>query len=530
MRNERLFRREIFDNRAMTTIVLSTLNARYAHASLGLRYLRANLAELQSDCCIREFVIGQKTEDIAEKILELQPRILGLGVYIWNVEESTRLVAQLKVLAPDLIIVLGGPEVSYEQSDQRICALADFVITGWGDVSFAALCRELLQGQAPPSKVIPGLQPKLAELEMPYAQYSDEDVQKRYLYVEASRGCPFKCEFCLSALDKTAWPFPTERFLQELEKLYARGARQFKFVDRTFNLKVDTSLAILDFFLTRIEANPEDRCFVHFELIPDHLPDKLKTMIARFPAGTLQFEIGIQSFDPEVQARISRRQNNDLAAANIRWLREFSQAHLHVDLIAGLPGEAIASFAKGFDRLVQLAPHEIQFGILKRLRGAPIARHAQAFALRFNPDPPYNILSTSEIDFASFQRLSRFSRYWDIIANSGRYSLSLATLLGALPFVNFLNLSDWLFAQTGQSHALAHERLVELLFTHLTVVRGLASDAVAQVLLADYRHCGGRTRLSFESAHSAVPPPRPRREAGAIPKRQARHLRAGHSS
>ncbi len=508
----------------MTDIVLTTLNARYAHASLGLRYLRANLGELHQRSSIAEFVIGQKTEEIVEKLLAQQPRIVGIGVYIWNVEESTRLVAQLKTLRPDLIIVLGGPEVSFEIDEQRICALADYVITGWGDVSFATLAAAILTNEAPTAKVIKGVQAPLPALVMPYAEYTDEDVRQRHLYVEASRGCPFKCEFCLSALDKTAWPFPLDTFMVELETLYARGARQFKFVDRTFNLKIDASLAILDFFLGKLEANPDDPPFIHFELVPDHLPERLKAAIVRFPAGTLQFEIGIQTFDPEVQARVSRRQKNDVARDNLLWLREHSQAHLHVDLIAGLPGESVAQFAAGFDQLVALAPHEIQFGILKRLRGAPIARHTAAHALRFNPDPPYNILATDVIDFATMQRLSRFSRYWDILANSGRYTRTLPRLLGDAPFARFLAFSDWLYAQTGQTHALARERLVHLLHDYLCSQADVDAAAAAADLATDYHAGGGRSRLRFEAADVLLPLPRSKREDGATPKRQAQHL------
>lgn len=504
----------------MSDIVLATLNARYAHASLGLRCLRANLGRLRERSAIREFVIGQKTEEIAEKLLAERPRIVGLGVYIWNVEECTRLVAQLKVLAPDVLVVLGGPEVSHESAGQRICALADYVVTGWGDVTFAQLCETLLVGERPATRILPGLQPPLAELALPYGEYTDEDIRQRHLYVEASRGCPFKCEFCLSALDKTAWPFPLEAFLGELETLWQRGARQFKFVDRTFNLKIDASLAILDFFLARLEAAPDDPPFLHFELVPDHLPERLKAGIVKFPAGTLQFEIGIQTFDPEVQARISRRQKNDVAEENLRWLRQHSAAHLHVDLIAGLPGEDVARFAAGFDRLVALAPHEIQFGILKRLRGAPIARHTQTHALRFNPDPPYNILATDVIDFATMQRLSRFARYWDIVANSGRYSRTLPRLLGATPFARFLAFSDWLYETTGQTHALAHERLVHLMHDYFAQVLG--EDAAAD-LAADYHGAGGRSRLRFEPEDAELPAPRAAR-GGSTPKRQQRHL------
>ncbi len=512
------------DNAAMTDIVLATLNSRYAHASLGLRCLRANLGELRERSCIREFVIGQKTEEILEQILAESPRIVGIGVYIWNVEETTRLVAQLKVVAPEVCVVLGGPEVSEASDPGRICALADHVITGWGDVSFAKLCVRVLAGAAPAARFIAGEQPPLESIVMPYGEYSDEDVARRHIYVEASRGCPFKCEFCLSARDLTAWPFPLDPFLAQMERLWQRGVRRFKFLDRTFNLKIDASLAILGFFLAKLDADPADPPFVHFELIPDHLPERLKTAIARFPEGSLQFEIGIQTFDPAVQARISRRQKNDVAEANIRWLHEHSHAHLHVDLIAGLPGEDIDTFAAGFDRLVAMGPHEIQFGILKRLRGAPIARHVEAFGLRFNPEPPYNILATDAIDFATMQRLSRFSRYWDIVANSGRYPQTAALILGESPFAHFLALSDWLYAKTRQTHALAHERMVHLLHEHLVEVRGLEKSAVDAALLADYRAAGGRTRLDFEAADSLLPAPRPRKALGATPSRQARHL------
>jgi radical SAM superfamily enzyme YgiQ (UPF0313 family) len=508
----------------MTAIVLTTLNARYAHASLGLRYLRANLGELHADSAIREFVIGQKTEEMVEKLLADDPKIIGVGVYIWNVEESTRLVAQLKAVAPHILVVLGGPEVSYETEGQRICELADFVVTGWGDTSFPALARQLLRGERPATKVIAGVQAPLAAITLPYGEFSDEDVRQRHLYVEASRGCPFKCEFCLSALDKTAWPFELAPFLAELEILYQRGARTFKFVDRTFNLKVDTSLAILDFFLAKLALAPEDPVFAHFELIPDHLPEKLKAAIARFPEGTLQFEIGIQTFDVEVQARVSRRQKNDVASANILWLREHSTAHLHVDLIAGLPGEDMAMFAKGFNRLVQLAPHEIQFGILKRLRGAPIARHTREHGLKFSPDPPYNILATQVIDFATMQRLSRFSRYWDIVANSGRFSRTLPLLLADDAFGNFLGFSDWLWDTTGKTHAIAQERMVVFLRDYLCARPGLSEALVSATLVADYRAAGGRTHFDFEAPGGPRPLPKPRKKAAATPSRQVRHL------
>ena len=214
-------------------------------------------------------------------------------------------------------------------------------------------------------------------LALPYDEYTEEDLAHRVVYVEASRGCPFRCAFCLSALDRTAWAFDLPRFLAALERLYRRGARRFKFVDRTFNLKVDAAAQILQFFLDRLAADGAG-LFVHFELIPDHLPARLRELVARFPAGVLQFEVGVQTFDPQVQARIQRTQDDARTEANLRWLVQHSRAHVHADLIFGLPGETLAGFARGFDRLLALGPQEIQLGVLKRLRGTPLAGSAKS--------------------------------------------------------------------------------------------------------------------------------------------------------
>jgi radical SAM superfamily enzyme YgiQ (UPF0313 family) len=503
------------------SILLTTLNARYTHASLGLRYLLANMGPLQDQTRIQEFVTGAKTADLVERILAHAPRIVGFGVYIWNVEETTRLVAMLKRVAPAVKIILGGPEVSHETGEQEIVGLADYVVTGWGDVTFPKLCGEILNGPKPLMKIHAGVQPPMDAIALPYALYNDDDIANRTLYVEASRGCPFKCEFCLSSLDKTAWPFPLDAFLAEMEAMYVRGARLFKFVDRTFNLNVKTSLRIMDFFLDKIAQYPDDPIYAHFELVPDHLPDALKDTIAKFPAGALQFEIGIQSFNPEVQALVSRRQNNEKAAENIRWLTQHATAHLHVDLIAGLPGEDVASFARGFDQLVGLGAEEIQFGILKRLRGTPIIRHTEAFGMVYDPYPPYTVLATDKIDFATMQRLVRFARYWDLVANSGRFANTTPVLLGEAPFDNFMAFSDWIYTRTDATHRIALDRLAKLVAEYLQV-RGMAAHEAASLLASDY------------AGKVDAPARTPQALAGTVtdtaravaPSRQARHLAA----
>jgi radical SAM superfamily enzyme YgiQ (UPF0313 family) len=516
-------------------VIVTTLNAKYIHASLGLRYLLANMDRhggvgLRAQTQLREFVIQQRPAQIVEDLLALSPTVIGFGIYIWNALETTQVVRLIKTLRPDIKIVLGGPEVSYETGEQEICRLADHVITGWGDVSFPTLCRALLDGPQPLMKVIAGEQPPLAELALPYLEYTSEDLAKRLLYVEASRGCPFKCEFCLSSLDKTAWAFKLDAFMAEMDALYQRGARNFKFVDRTFNLKVDFSVQILQFFLDRITPGEPTDLFVHFEVVPDSLHDRLKELIAQFPAGSLQFEVGIQSFNPEVQQRISRKQDNIKTADNLRWLVKHSKAHVHADLIFGLPGETLTSFAEGFDKLYELAPHEIQFGILKRLRGTPITRHAADFAMAYDPQTPYTILQNSTIDFATMQRIKRFARYWEMVANSGRFSAALKLVLEpGSAFNHFLNFSDWLWQTTGKTHEFAYEKLLDLLCEHLVVVRAVNADVVTAALLADYQASGARGKPQCLASHlgldkSALTLAGAKPRANNRSDRQGRHL------
>ena len=482
----------------MSRISLTTLNSRYLHTAFGLRYLFANLGELQSDAALREFTIQETPINIAEALLGDKPEIIGISVYIWNVTEVTALVAMLKQISPEVVIILGGPEVSHPPDLPEVSKLADYIITGPGELSFRQLCEQLLSGQKPLNKIISGVSVPLEQLALPYEYYTEDDIRTRITYVEASRGCPFKCEFCLSALDKTAKPFQLDQFLIEMDDLYQRGARNFKFIDRTFNLKVATSVAILAFFLERMD----EELYLHFEVIPDNLPDQLKTMLQRFPPNRLQFEIGVQTFDPEIQSLISRRQDNDKTVENLKWLRENTGAHLHTDLIFGLPGDSLDNFAESFDKLAQLKPQEIQLGILKRLRGAPLNRHNEDFQLRFNPSPPYNILSTHDIDFVTMQRVNRFARYWDVIANSGRFTNTLPLILGDLPFQRFLQVSDSLYQTSGSTWKIALRRLFDLLYAAMTDELSLPDSAVQEVLEKDFARASLKGKPIFSSVSS----------------------------
>jgi radical SAM superfamily enzyme YgiQ (UPF0313 family) len=541
----------------MPDIVLTTLNAKYIHAAFGLRYLYANLGELQPRAVIAEFDINLRPLDIAEALLARNPGIIGFGVYIWNTVETAEVITTIKRVRPEIKIILGGPEVSYETEGQTIVELADHVITGEADLKFAEVCRKLLDlaphsaCRTPPfAKIIAAELPDFSRLALPYDLYTEADIAHRIVYVEASRGCPFTCEFCLSSLDIPVRQVPLDQFLAAMQRLLDRGLKQFKFVDRTFNLNLATSRALLEFFRARYQPG----MFFHFEMIPDRLPAELREVIAKFPPGSLQFEVGIQTFNPAVGTLISRRQNYARLADNFDYLRNETSVHIHADLIIGLPGETVESFGAGFDRLVALGPQEIQVGILKRLRGTPIIRHDAVWQMVYNAHPPYDILQNRLIDFATMQRLRRFAKYWDLAGNSGNFVETLPLVWDAFgvpalggkgvqlqnilpseppeggtpntsPFHSFLRFSDWLYAQLGRTDSIALVRLAEKLFEFLTGELKLDAQLAAEKLWLDWQRGGHRDPPEkIRPFLPAEKTQRPRPEKSSLPKRQARHL------
>ncbi|MBL4772194.1 MAG: DUF4080 domain-containing protein [Alcanivoracaceae bacterium] len=475
----------------MTDIILTTLNSKYIHCAFGLRYLFANLGDLQLRAQIQEFTIHERPLDIVEKLLENKPQIIGFSVYIWNVVEIGQCIKLLKQINPSIKIVVGGPEVSHVPDQPDWLYVVDYTITGPGELQFKTLCQQLLKQQTPLENIIAGIALPLEQLKMPYQYYDDTDIKNRIIYVEASRGCPFKCEFCLSSLDKTSKSFSIELFLKEIDVLIQRGAKHFKFIDRTFNLKVKSTVAILEFFLARLTTDMS----IHFEVIPDRLPEKLREILARFPDHVLQFEIGVQTFDPVIQDIISRKQDNNKTCENLMWLRKNTKAHIHADLIFGLPGDSLNNFAKSFDKLVGLNPQEIQLGILKRLRGAPINRHTEEYQMLYNVNQPYNILSTRDIDFITMQRVNRFARFWDIIGNSGRFPHTKPIIFGQQPFVNFMKLADNLYRTEGSSWKISLRRLFKLLYQQLTNILKIDEATCFEALEKDFIHCNEKGKL-----------------------------------
>jgi len=479
----------------MKDILLVAINSRYTHTAIGLRYLYANLKELQEKAEILEFVIGEQIQSHAEKILAYKPKIVGIGTYIWNVEDVKNLIEVIKKVSPQTKIVLGGPEASHQPFRVNFDN-ADFIIQGEGEISFYELCRDILEQNLPKEKIIKAKMPEVKELALPYAYYTEHDVQHRYMYVEASRGCPFECEFCLSAIDEKVRHFDMDILLEEFEKLWQKGARNFKFIDRTFNLKINHANALMDFFLAKDETYS-----LHFEVIPDHFPEALKSRIMQFSPATLQLEIGIQTLNPTILENINRNMNLNKVKKNITFLENETKAHLHLDLIVGLPGENIESFSKNLNRLKSMTNSEIQIGILKKLSGTTLHRHDRVYGMIYSDKPPYDILQNDLISFEMIQKMKRFARFWDLVYNSGNFQKTVGYIFEDDVFSGFFSFSQWIYEQTESTWHISLNRLSELLFNYLTEHKKFEHLQIANSILEDIITVSGRKIPAFLREH-----------------------------
>lgn len=503
----------------MNSIILAAINARYTHSSFGLRYIYANLKELQARTEIHEFIKKEDVKVIAEKILLRNPRIVGIGVYIWNALEVSELIGLLKTRSKNITIVLGGPEVSHFPLRVNFDS-ADYIIKGEGDLEFYRISRQILTQSFPEQRVLRAELPSIHELKLPYKYYSDEDIKNRVIYVEASRGCPFSCQFCLSSIDKTVRKFDPKLLFSEFDTLWERGARHFKFVDRTFNLNIKYTNQILNYFL-----NKEPEYFLHFEVIPDYFPESLKEKLKLFPKASIQLEVGIQTLNEEVAIRINRNLNIKKIEKNIRFLTSETNAHLHLDLIIGLPGESLQSFEYNLNRLVSLTNSEIQLGLLKKLSGTSIDQHDIEFEMVYSIEPPYEIICNALISEDEMILMKRFARFWDLFYNSGNFKISVKYLWkDGEVFNSFYEFSNWIYIQLKRTWSIPLNRLTELFFIYLTEVKGENKKEYAEFIIRDFTAVPNRRIPYFLKQHAPGFSSKYSNKISSKNKRQIKHL------
>ena len=459
-------------------VLILALNSKYIHSSLAPWYLQSAIQEAVADSLVLEHTINEKIEDILADVLMRKPKILAISVYIWNVKMVYTLAEQVKAYLPQTKIVLGGPEVAYNPAEVlEQSPSVDFVISGEGEQPFLALCEHLLFGKV---LLQPGIsyraesknyiaEPYIgtATPKSPYTEAYFEALNGRIAYFESSRGCPYSCAYCLSGRCEGMRFFDMEYVRENLLKLAASGTKTIKFVDRTFNADRRRAREIFSLILKQRGVSfPEDVCF-HFELSGDLLDDATFDLLRAVPPGLFQFEIGIQSFHPETICAIRRKTDSETLKQRISQLVEMGNAHIHTDLIAGLPYEDYKTFKNSFDAAYALGADMLQLGFLKILHGTELERRADEYGLRHSAEPPYEVYETPWLSHEDIANLKLAEVAVDRLHNSGRFRRTLALCIPKFPraFDFFLNAGKAICGQrslddlTDRLYAFLCERL-----------------------------------------------------------------------
>lgn len=446
-------------------IVLTTLHAKYIHASLALPCLAASVRNVKGIVtAIREFTINEQPQSVLERLLDENPDLVAFSCYIWNVEQSLRIADDLKKLLPSALIVVGGPEVSHDAEELlRKNPAVDCVIRGEGERTWFELIDLLAKGMSAGEALesvsagitrhsAGGVQAApdrraVAELDSLASPFSLGlvDTAKPLVYYETSRGCPFSCAFCLSSLEKGVRSFSMERIRSDLSYLMEQKVQVVKLVDRTFNYDAERADEIWDFILSQ-----DAPCRFHFEIAADLLTERNLATLGRVPEDKFRFEIGIQATGKETLDRVNRKSSVDRLLDNVRRLRDETKVTVHLDLVAGLPGEDLPGFLGSLQRLFPLHPHHIQVEPLKVLKGSPMVGIANEEGYAYSSSPPYKILKTPSLSFHDIAHIEEISRLLDVYHNSGRFACALRAVETTSTLSIFFN-EMARFSQSGKT-------------------------------------------------------------------------------
>jgi anaerobic magnesium-protoporphyrin IX monomethyl ester cyclase len=409
-------------------IVVSTLNAKYIHTSLSIRYLKAYAAP-EFDIELAEYTIKDPIMNIVTDLYSKKPTILGFSCYIWNIEETIKVIKMLKKIDSSLTIVIGGPEVTYDVREwlERIPEV-DYIVIGEGEETFKQLLTKLqseervndLSGLAFKENdkyVINPQRNKLDLKELPSPFRFNEDIPhlpKRVTYIETSRGCPFSCQFCLSSIEVGVRYFDREKVKEDIRYLMDNGAKTIKFVDRTFNISRSYAMEMFQFL---IDEHLPGTVF-QFEITADIMrPEVIEFLNENAPAGLFRFEIGVQSTNDVTNELVMRKQNFSKLKRTVTLVKEGQKIDQHLDLIAGLPEEDYNSFRQTFNDVFEMRPEELQLGFLKMLRGTGLRLRAEDHGYVYMDHSPYEILRNNILSFEDMIRIKQvedvLEKYWN---------------------------------------------------------------------------------------------------------------------
>lgn len=413
-------------------VVLSTLNSKFIHSSLALRYLKAYGEAHGQAYDIVEYTINMPVLHILSDITEHDIDVLGFACYIWNIEMTLHVVDMVKAVRPDIKIVLGGPEVSFT-ADELLerCPNIDYIVQGEGEEAFHALVTALQLGNDGLDPVIPGVRGRrdgsilgsleavevrdLSTIPFPYTEEDMDDLEHKIIYYESSRGCPFSCQYCLSGNKNTVRFFPQERTLEELQWFIDHGVKQVKFVDRTFNCAPHHHRPLMEF----MRDSDTDMNF-HLEMEPELMTEWETNILCETPPGRIQIEVGVQSTHKKTLDAINRYNDWPYIQKSIHPIIQAGRTHVHMDLIVGLPHEDFNRFGQSFNDLFSLQPHALQIGFLKLLKGSGV-RRMREYKYVGDPLAPYEVLSTHVLPYDDVRFLKYFEDVFERFYNSERF-------------------------------------------------------------------------------------------------------------
>lgn len=413
-------------------VVLSTLNSKFIHSSLALRYLKAYGEAHGQAYDIVEYTINMPVLHILSDITEHDIDVLGFACYIWNIEMTLHVVDMVKAVRPDIKIVLGGPEVSFT-ADELLerCPNIDYIVQGEGEEAFHALVTALQLGNDGLDPVIPGVRGRrdgsilgsleavevsdLSSIPFPYTEEDMADLEHKIIYYESSRGCPFSCQYCLSGNKNTVRFFPQERTLEELQWFIDHGVKQVKFVDRTFNCAPHHHRPLMEFM-----RNSDTDMNFHLEMEPELMTEWETNILCETPPGRIQIEVGVQSTHKKTLDAINRYNDWPYIQKSIRPIIQAGRTHVHMDLIVGLPHEDFKRFGQSFNDLFSLQPHALQIGFLKLLKGSGV-RRMREYKYVADPLAPYEVLSTHVLPYDDVRFLKYFEDVFERFYNSERF-------------------------------------------------------------------------------------------------------------
>ncbi|MGE4284308.1 MAG: B12-binding domain-containing radical SAM protein [Clostridia bacterium] len=422
-------------------VLLTTLNAKYIHSSLALRYLEKYCDSPAYDIVVEEYTINDTIDSITANIYRLEADVIAFSCYIWNITMILEIADRLKKIKPECTLILGGPEVSYDAETVLSCHdFIDFIVVGEGEETLKELLQNLIFNDETLDRlkgivyksgngniVMNQSRPLICELDEIPAPYNEQDLERlsgKLIYYETSRGCPFNCSYCLSSTIHGVRYFSMDRIKSDLLLLIRKGVRLVKFVDRTFNCNRQRTLDLFKFLL-----DYHGQTSFHFEVAADLFDDEVIQLLSIVPKGVFQFEIGVQSTNQDTIHAIDRRINFEELAVNVAKIRKADNINLHLDLIAGLPEEDYRSFSQSFDDVYGLMPHVLQLGFLKLLKGAKIRERAAEYGYKFTGLPPYEILESKWLEYGEILKFKGLEDVLEKYHNSGAFEKSLRYIL-----------------------------------------------------------------------------------------------------